>query len=159
MAVCECGAEISDSGWQCKACTERAWRAQGAPVARRPGDPVVRGGGGPQIPPIGGASLLVQKGLADQDMRRAPAERGTPYEKTFNAVGMVAGFGGGLDPEATLDEISRVMKPERDANGRVIWDWKNALVGGIVVAVVVAAIVYWFVTRLTMLGIDPTPHP
>ena len=51
------------------------------------------------------------------------------------------------------------MKPQRDAQGKVIWDWKNALVGGIVVAVVVGVIVFWIVYRLGAYGIDVRPKP
>lgn len=141
---CECGERIFLGEVRCPACEAKA-----------------RGAGGYHgtgAAPEGGASLIVRHGVASQEAGR---DRGTtvPFEKTAGAVGMFTGMGGYMDPESTIDEVSRAMKVERDAHGNVIWDWKNALVGGIVVAVVVGFVIWYIAARLTMMGVDVAPHP
>ncbi len=78
--------------------------------------------------PLSGADLIVRQGMARQESRRG---------------------GVGYPGEDDFDRAARLMKVERDARGNVVWDWKNALVGGIVFSIFVAIVVTYIVWRVT----------
>lgn len=69
--------------------------------------------------------------------RSAPDEPPNPFD-TVAQFAMTDG-----DPvDLALTEF-RMAKVERDASGKVIWDPKNALIGGLVVAITVGLFVFW----------------
>lgn len=126
MAKCaECGNDVFVGEARCPTCKTPVPGAAPTVVDDGPRDDGYGNG-----LPLNGASLLVQKGVADQDSWRDHE----PPPGTANAYGLTVG-GYDDDAPADLDAIADAFKAERDAQGRVIWDWKYALIGGIVVAI------------------------
>ncbi len=139
QSVCaQCGSELFLGEQRCGACGANAPR-EVASFGERPGDPATG-------PPLGGASLIVQQGVASSESFRDTED----VYQGMGGVGYSSASGltfGDIDTTAGFDDVASMMKVERDREGNVIWDWKNALVGGIVVAVVVGVAVWWFMFR------------
>ncbi|MEZ5145279.1 MAG: hypothetical protein R2726_22620 [Acidimicrobiales bacterium] len=134
-----CGGEVFLGETRCPAC--KASIPGAADAARRAG---IESGADPSgPPPPEGLSLIVRKGVADQEARHQEDAR-----VRWDDDGI--GYEPGID--ATVDELARLTRPTRDARGNVVWDWRYALIGGIVVAVVVgllAFVAYGWATSAT----------
>lgn len=136
-----CGGDVFLGEVRCPSCkaplpgaAEEARRA-GVDVAPTPG-----AGGGRSDLPMNGASLLVQKGMADQEMGRS------------RDVGpRIDAFGNVVEPtfDDQVDAIADLTRPTRDRQGNIVWDWRYALVGGIVVAILVGLITFFVVSSVT----------
>lgn len=144
MAECACGERLFLGETKCPKCGAK-------------GKGTYHGSNDANLP-VDGANLLVRKGLSDVEIRQGTEDATAGYVRTAGLVSAVTGMGGGVfDPEGSFDDLAVIMKPERDAQGKVIWDWKNALVGAIVVAIVVGAVAFWIAYRLSAFGINVAP--
>jgi len=147
QSVCvQCGNDLFLGEQRCGACGANAPHDV-ASFGQRPGDPAAG-------PPVGGASLIVQQGVASNESFRDTDD----VNQGIGGVGYGTPSGlsfGDFDNTPGFDDVAAAMKVERDRDGNVVWDWKNALVGGIVVAVVVGVAVWWFMFRYGAL-IKPT---
>ena len=128
-----CGGDVFIGEVACPNC--RAPIPHAAEDARAAGvEP--EGGGRATPPPPEGLELIIGKTLADQDARRQGVNDGW-YNTTPDAFGNYEAPIGGYDDAADL------LRPERDRQGNIIWDLKNALVGAVVVALFVAVVAYF----------------
>jgi hypothetical protein len=123
-----CGGDVFLGEARCPSC--KATIPGAAESARQAGVEPPTGASGP--PPPAGLDLIVQKGVADQDARRAHERRMRDEEERYT----------GRSFDSTYDDLADAMRPVRDGQGRVVVDWRYALVGGIVVAVVLGVIVF-----------------
>ncbi len=99
-------------------------------------------------PPPEGLELIVQKGLADAEMRHRHQDDDRPGYSTSQSD-VIVGAAANLWSSA---------KVERDQDGKVIWDPKYAIVGAVVVAIFVALVAgyYYLQVRYAVSGISPT---
>ena len=97
---------------------------------------------GASAPPLGGSPEALQQ-LVHKEMDALHPERADEpsLDSPFEAMGELA-----MNSDSPIDmamaEFS-MAKVDRDANGRVIWDPKLAIVGSIVVAITVGLLVAW----------------
>lgn len=136
-----CGGDVFLGEARCPSC--KAPIPGAADEARRAGvdlDGAGGAGGGSRSDlPLNGASLLVQKGMADQEMGRS---RDDGYR--IDAYGNVAG----PTFDDQVDAIADLTRPTRDRQGNIVWDWRYALVGGVIVAIVVGIITFLVVSSV-----------
>ena len=90
-----------------------------------------------------GLDLVIEKMQVDDDTIRL--SRALRLEERQNRS----------DLEETIDGIAELTRPERDHLGRVVVDWRYALVGAVIVAIVAGA-GFWFVQSLLT---APTARP
>jgi len=137
-ACSECGAQVFLGEAKCASCGART-----PDTVSSFGQGVDRGG---HTPPPEGLDLIVQKGMADieaRDRSREKAERGVGEEG-----GLVVG---GARALWSMSEV------ERDRDGKVVWDPKHAIIGGIVVAIFVALVAGWLFMSVKNAGGVYTP--
>lgn len=134
-----CGGDVFLGEVRCPSCKAAPGAAD---EARRAGvdlDGAGGASGGRSDLPMNGASLLVQKGMADQEMGRS---RDDGYR--IDALGGV----GGPTFDDQVDAIADLTRPTRDRQGNIVWDWRYALVGGVIVAIVVGLITFVVVSSV-----------
>lgn len=133
-----CGNELFLGERTCPAC--RAVVPNAAQDAAAQGVRLDDSGTGP--PPPEGLGLIVGKGRADQDIIHQGRAREAASNEWYESAA-------GADTGPGFDDMARLVKPERDAQGNVKWDVKHALIGAVVVAVLCGAAFFVLSARVS----------
>lgn len=89
----------------------------------------------PPAPPPEGIDLVIEKAQLDDEIIRRNRQLRMEERQARS------------DGEVLANDLAALTRPERDHLGRVVVDWRYALVGAVVVALVAAA-GFWFVAML-----------
>lgn len=146
----QCGNELFIGETACPAC--RAVVPNAVEDAAAQGVRLDDSGTGP--PPPEGLGLIIGKTRADQDIINQGRAREDASSQWYQSAA-------GYDTGPGFDDVARLVKPERDAQGNVKWDLKYALVGALVVAVLCGLAFFVLSARFSRISntVSRVKHP